>query len=136
MKLSSPVLLIVQLSLSLLSCTQEATYTVTGVYDDRILVSQNKETMERVIECAVTRECQPGFVMELLPTRKVFFLKSGTKVTTRVGLFAFSDAIKVHILDGEHRGEDAWVYDRMLYEALPPDQSQRLPIAKRKGASS
>jgi len=71
--------------------------------------------MERVVECAITRECAPGFVMELLPSRKVFFIESGTRVPMSGGLFSFSDAIKVHILEGEHRGEDAWVYDRMLY---------------------
>jgi arabinogalactan endo-1,4-beta-galactosidase len=37
-------------------------------------------------------------------------------VVTTGGLFTFSDAIKVHILEGEHNGEYAWVYDRMLYQ--------------------
>jgi len=104
------------LPLVLLSCTQDANYTVTAVYDGRILLAQDKETMERVIECAITRECEPWFVMELLPSRKVFFVKSGTKVVIKGGLFTLSDTIKVHILEGEHGGEDAWVYDRMLYQ--------------------
>ena len=91
-------------------------YTVTTVYDSRILVAQDKETMERVIDCAITHGCEPGFVMELLPSRKVFFVESGTKVVATGGLFTFSDAIKVHILEGEHNGEYAWVYDRMLFQ--------------------
>jgi hypothetical protein len=57
--------------------------------------------------------------MELLPSRKVFFVESGTKVVIKEGLFSFSDARRVHILEGRHSGEDGWVYDRMLY----PDQS-------------
>ena len=114
--MSSLFLLLASFLLLSLSCTQESNYTVTTLYDSRILVAQDKETMERVIECAITHECEPWFVMELLPGRKVFFVKSGTKVATSGGLFTFSDAIKVHILEGEHSGEYAWVYDRMLYE--------------------
>ncbi len=116
MKISSLFLLLASFMLLSASCTQEANYTVTAVYDSRILVAQDKETMERVIDCAITGECKPGFVMELLPGRKVFFVESGTKVVIRGGLFTFSDAIKVHILDGEHGGIDAWVYNRMLYQ--------------------
>ena len=57
--------------------------------------------------------------MELLPSRKVFSVESGTKVVIKGGLFSFSDARKIHILEGQHSGENGWVYDRMLY----PDQS-------------
>ena len=112
-------LLLALLSLIPLSCTQDTNYTVTAVYDSRILVSQDKETMERMIDCAVTRNCDGLSVMELLPSRKVFFVESGTKVALKGGPFSFSDARKVRILEGQHSGEYAWVYDRMLY----PDQS-------------
>ncbi len=110
------IFIIASLPLLLLSCSQDASYTVTAAYDSRILVAQDKETMERLIECAVTHECEPWSVMELLPSRKAFFIKSGTKVVVKGGLFAFSDATKVHILEGEHGGEDAWAYNRMLYQ--------------------
>ena len=116
MKISSLFLLLASFLLLSLSCTQEANYTVTAAYDSRVLVAQDKETMERLIECAVTRECKPWSVMELLPSRKAFFVESGTRVAAAGGLFTFSDAIKVHILEGEHSGEYAWVYDRMLYQ--------------------
>ena len=102
-----------------LSCTQDTNYTIAAVYDSRILVAQDKETMERMIECAITRNCDGLSVMELLPSRKVFFVESGTKVVMRGGMFSFSDARRVHILEGQHSGEEGWVYDRMLY----PDQS-------------
>ena len=115
MKSLLPGCLIVLSSLVLLiSCTQESNYTVTSVYSSRVLVARDKGTMERAIECAITRQCGRGVVMELLPSGKAFFVQSGTRVAARAELFAFSDAIKVHILDGEHRGEDAWVYNRML----------------------
>jgi hypothetical protein len=102
--------------LSLASCTQDAHYTVAATFDNRILVSQDKETMERMIECAITRRCEGLSIMELLPSRKVFFVESGTKVVIKGGFFSFSDARRVHILQGPHHDEDCWVYDRMLYQ--------------------
>ena len=119
MKWLFSILFFALLPLVPLSCTQDTNYTVTAVYDSRILVSQDKETMERMIYCAITRNCDGLSVMELLPSRKVFFVESGTKVVIKEGLFSFSDARRVHILEGRHSGEDGWVYDRMLY----PDQS-------------
>ena len=104
--------------LFLASCTQDSCYTVAASFDSRILVSRDKETMERMIDCAVARRCEGLSIMELLPSRKVFFVESGTRVAIRGGLFSFSDAKRVHILQGPHQNEDAWVYDRTLY----PDQ--------------
>jgi len=114
--LLSSLLFLALLPLILLSCTQDTNYTVAAVYDSRILVAQGKETMERMIECAITRSCDSLSVMELLPSRKVFSVESGTKVVIKGGLFSFSDARKIHILEGQHSGEDGWVYDRMLYQ--------------------
>ncbi len=102
--------------LFLASCTQDAHYTVGASFDSRILVSRDKETMERMIECAIARQCEGLSIMELLPSRKVFFVESGTKVVIKGGLFSFSDARRVHILQGPHHNEDGWVYDRMLYQ--------------------
>ncbi len=104
------------LLLLLASCTQDSHYIVTASFDNRILVAQDKETMERMIDCAIARRCEGFSIMELLPSRKVFFVESGTKVVIKGGLFSFSDARRVHILQGAHHNEDGWVYDRMLYQ--------------------
>jgi hypothetical protein len=108
------ILFLALLPLFLLSCTREENYTVAAAYDGRILIAQDKDTMERMIDCAITGKCGHLSVMELLPGGKVFLLQAGTSVAMRGGLFSFSNARKVHILEGEHRGEDGWVYDRML----------------------
>ncbi len=108
------ILFLALLPLILLSCTREESYTVAAAYDGRILIAQDRDTMERMIDCAITGKCAHLSVMELLPSRKVFLVEAGTTVATRDGLFSFSNARKVHILEGEHRGEDGWVYDRML----------------------
>ena len=108
------ILFLVLLPLVLLSCTREENYTVAAACDGRILVAQDKDTMERLIDCAITGKCEHLAVMELLPSRKVFLVEAGTTVAMKEGLFSFSNARKVHILEGDHHGEDGWVYDRML----------------------
>jgi hypothetical protein len=100
----------------LLSCTRDTTYTLAGSYEGKILVAQDKELMERMIECAITGKCEHLSVMELLPNRRVFLVDAGTEVAMRGGPFSFSNARKVHILEGERSGQDGWVYDRMLCE--------------------
>ena len=114
MKRFLAILLVAALPLISLSCTSDVTYTIAAAYDDRILVSQDKEMMERMIECAVTGKCAHLCVMELLPSRRVFTVEGGTKVEVKERLFSLSNARRVRILEGEHSGEDAWVYDRML----------------------
>jgi hypothetical protein len=95
------------------SCFQDGRYTVTSL-NSRVLVSQDKETMESMIDCAMTHRCEGLSIMKLLPSQKVFFVESGTKVSVEEGLFSFSDARKVRVLGGEHGGKEGWVYDRML----------------------
>jgi hypothetical protein len=97
-----------------ISCSQDTTYTVAAAHDSRILVAHDKETMERMIECAITNKCSHLSVMELLPSQKVFLVEAGTKVAMTGGPFSFSNARPVHILEGAHSGQDGWVYDRML----------------------
>jgi hypothetical protein len=72
--------------------------------------------MERMIECGITGKCDGLYVMELLPSGKVFSVKAGTKVMTR-DRFSFSSARKIHILEGECSGKEGWVYERVLYAA-------------------
>jgi hypothetical protein len=114
MKRLLSILFLACLPLISLSCTRDATYILAAAYSDRILVAEDKEMIERMIECAVTGKCAHLSVMELLPSRKAFLVEAGTKVAARGGLFSFSNARKVHILEGKHSGEDGWVYDRML----------------------
>ena len=116
MKKFFPVLSLALLLPLLLSCTRDTTYTLAGSYEGRILVAQDQGMMEQMIECAITGRCERLSVMELLPTRKVFLVDAGTEVAMRGGLFSFSNARRVHILEGEHSGQDGWVYDRMLYK--------------------
>ncbi len=116
MKRLSPVLLLAFLPFFSLSCTHDTTYTLAGAYEGRILVAQEKEMMERMVDCAVARRCDHLSIMELLPSGRVFLVEAGTEVTTAEGPLAFSDIRKVRIQDGDHRGETAWVYDRMLHQ--------------------
>ena len=108
------ILFLALLPLISLSCTCDATYTLSAASGDRIPVAQDKETIERMIDCGITGKCVRPSVMELLPSRKAFLVDAGTKVAVRGGSFSFSNARKVHILEGKHSGEEGWVYDRML----------------------
>jgi hypothetical protein len=97
-----------------MSCSHESVYKITTAYDTKTLVTRDKLTMEKLIDCSITRQCGHETVMELFPGRQALFLKSGTRVTVTVSMFAFSDAVRVHVLEGEHAGEDVWVYNRIL----------------------
>ncbi len=110
------LLFLALLPLVLVSCTHESTYTVAAAFDGRILVAQDKDTMERMIDCAITGKCAHLSVMELLPSQKVFLVEAGTTVSVRDGLLSFSNARRIHVLEGEHQGKDGWIYDRMLCE--------------------
>jgi len=124
--LSSTVLFAVLLTFTL-SCSRNTTFTLSSAYGTKVLVAQDKDVMERMIECGITGKCDGLCVMELLPSGKVFSVKAGTKVMTRDGL-SFSSVRKIHILEGECSGKEGWVYDRILYEArsdVPFQQSLR-----------
>jgi hypothetical protein len=125
MKRLSPFLFLALLLLSSLSCTPDTTYTLAGTYEGSILVAQDKEMMERMVDCAITHKCEHLSVMELLPSKKVFLVEAGTEVAMSGGLFSFSNARRVHILEGEHSGQDGWVYDRMLCADRSSIPSQR-----------
>ncbi len=74
--------------------------------------------MERLIDCAITRNCDHLSAMELLAKRKVFRVETGTKVLVNYGL-TFSRARKIRILEGEYSGKEGWVYEG----TLRPDRS-------------
>jgi hypothetical protein len=115
MKRAALFFFVVALALVSLSCARQSTYTVTATYDDKVLVARDRETMEYLIDCSITRSCPPVPVMELLYERKVFFVEAGAEVKMSGGVFSLSDAKKVQIVSGEHNGQYCWVYDRMLY---------------------
>ena len=104
---------------SSLSCSRDAVFIVASVSGDTVLVSEDRETMERIIECAITRTCGELSAMALLAAGKVFRLPCGTKVKLRDG-FTFAKARKIRVLDGKHAGKDGWIYERVL---IPYDSS-------------
>ncbi len=114
MKRIGSLLFLALLPLTSQFCTRDATYVVMPSYDGRILFAHDKETMERMIDCAITGRCDRLSIMELLPTRRVFLVDGGTKVATSEGFFSLSNVRRVRILEGVHGGEEGWVYDRML----------------------
>jgi hypothetical protein len=105
--------LIAVLLASSLSCSRDTIVTVSSAYDGEALVAEDRDTMERLIDCAITRNCDHLSVMGLLAERKAFLVETGTKVIVSNGL-AFSMARKIRILEGEHSGKEGWVYERAL----------------------
>jgi len=97
-----------------LSCSRDTTFTVWSPYQERVLVTEDKETMERIIDGAITRNGDPLLAMELLPNGKVFRIASGTRVSIEGFTFSSSRARKVRILDGENEGKEGWVYAAVL----------------------
>ncbi len=116
MKALSSILLVVVLVALAISCSHDNTLTLSSASGIKVPVAQNKDVMERMIDCAVTGKCEGVCTMELLPTGEVFFVRVGTRVMMTGG-FSFSSARKVRVLEGECSGKEGWVYDRMLYAA-------------------
>ncbi len=98
---------------SSLSCTHDGPLTLLSPFDDNVLVAEERETMERIIDCAIARVCGDLSVMALLMERKAFLVPCGTTVALQDG-FSLSKARKIHVLSGEHAGKEGWVYERML----------------------
>jgi hypothetical protein len=114
MKKLFPAVLLSVVLVFLLSCSRSTTFTLSTAYGANIFVAQDKDVMERIIECGIAGKCDGLCVMELLPTEKVFSVKAGCRVMTRDG-FSFSHARKVRILEGKWHGKEGWVYDRVLH---------------------
>ena len=105
-----------------LSCSRNTTFTVSSPYQGRVLVAEDKDTMERIIDSTITRNGDPLLVMELLPNGKVFRVADGTKVRVEGFAFFSSRARKIRILEGENSGKEGWVYTAVLR----PDSGTRL----------
>lgn len=97
----------------LLSCNRDITYRLSAAYGSKVAVAEDKETMERIIDCAVTRNWDHLSLPELLAKREVFLVENGSQVIM-MGGFTFSRARKVRILEGDFIGKEGWVYERML----------------------
>ena len=96
------------------SCSRDSTFTVWSAYQGRAPVAEDKDTMERIIDCAITRNCDHLSAMELLPKGKVFRVAEGTRVSVKEFALSSSRARKIRILEGEYSGREGWVYERAL----------------------
>jgi hypothetical protein len=113
MKMSSSVVCAVLLLSVTLSCGRDTTFTLSSAGTE-VVIARDKEVMESMVDCAVAGECKGLRTMELLPSGKAFVVKAGTRVATETTVFAFSNVRKVRVLDGDRRGSEGWIYDRIL----------------------
>ena len=109
---------------SLLSCSHSGELTLASPSGDAVFISQERETMERLIECALTQECGEISLMALLAQRKVFRVTCGTRVELQ-DAFTFSSVRRIRVLDGQYAGKNGWVYERMLCADLGSSTSQQ-----------
>ena len=121
MRLPSSVVCAVLLLSVILSCGRDTTFTLSSAGTE-VIIARDKNVMESMVDCAVAGECNGVRAMELLPSGKVFVVKAGTRVATEATMFALSNVRKVRVLDGERKGSEGWIYDRILY-ADPRDSS-------------
>jgi hypothetical protein len=118
MRLSVLMVGIFIVSLSLVSCGRDSVYRVSSLSGGDVIVAQEKDTMESIIDCAIARRCKDVSVMEMLRNGKVFRVDPGTRVVT-MERFAFSEARKVRVLEGDGSGRSGWVFDRVLVADEP-----------------
>ena len=95
------------------SCSRDATFTLSSAYQGRALVAEDKDTMERIIDCAITQNGD-HLAMDLLPKGNVFRVAAGTRVKVAGFAFSPSRARKIRILEGENSGKVGWVYAALL----------------------
>jgi hypothetical protein len=106
------LMLALALTLSVLR-GREAIFTVSAVTHGRILVADEKETIEHLIDCTVVSRCDSGLVMKLMASGSVFFVEPGTRVSADNG-FTLSNVRRVRILNGSHSGREVWINARLL----------------------
>ena len=95
------------------SCSHDTVVTLSSTYGDKTLVAQDPDTIERMIDCVITRDCDHLSVRALLAQGKVFLVEAGTKVTMRDG-FTLSRARRIRVLEGKYAGKTGWIYERTL----------------------
>ena len=116
MKLLAYAILLAVLLACSLSCSRHETLTLSNTCGSRVLVAQDKDLMERVVECGLSGKCDSLCTMELFPSGKVFSVAAGTKVLASIG-FSLSKVRKIRVLEGEFSGREGWVYELVLYQA-------------------
>ena len=92
---------------------REAIFTVSAITHGRILVADEKETIEHLIDCTVVSRCDSGLVMKLMASGSIFFVEPGTRVSADNGL-TLSNVRRVRILNGSHSGREVWINARLL----------------------
>jgi hypothetical protein len=110
------------------SCSHDTTFTLSSTYGDKALVAQDPDTIERMIDCGITRDCDRLSVRALLAQGKVFLVDTGTKVTMRDG-FTLSRARRIRVLEGEYAGRTGWIYERMVRSSDRSNPSPQLALA-------
>ena len=118
------------------SCPSNRQYVLSGVSGDQILVSRDRETMETIIDCAITRRCDDPSSTRIVLENGLFTAEKGTAVSLLEG-FTFSPAKHIRILHGIHAGEVGWVSDRMLQQSDARTQSSPTkPVSSQKAQSA
>ena len=95
-------------------CTRETVFVLSSTGGGNVIVSEDLETMRKVIEAAVTRNYEDLPLMDLISKKKVFLVQSGTKVHIQESHLLGRNAM-VRMLEGEHAGRVGWVQKSMLH---------------------
>jgi len=94
-------------------CTRETVLTLSSSGGESVIVSEDLETMRKVVEATVTRKYEDLPLMDLISKKKVFLVQSGTKVQVQEA-HLFGRNAMVRILEGEHADKVGWVPKSML----------------------
>jgi hypothetical protein len=95
------------------SCSHDTVFTLSSAYGDKVLIAEDRTTMESTIDCAIAKDCGQLSVRHLLAEGKVFLVDTGTRVAMEDG-FTLSSARRIRVLEGRHAGKTGWIYDRTV----------------------
>ncbi len=95
-------------------CTRQTIFTLSNEVSETVIVTEDLDTMRKIIETGTTRNYGALPLVELMATNKVFLVRSGTKVQMEEA-HLFGRNARVHILEGEYQGRDGWVHKSMLH---------------------
>ncbi len=95
------------------SCSHDTVVTLSSAYGDRVLVAEDRTTMESMIDCTVARDCDHLSGRHLLAQGKIFLVDTGTRVAMEDG-FTLSAARSIRVLEGRHAGKTGWIYERTV----------------------
>ncbi len=95
-------------------CTRQTIFTLSNEASETVIVSEDLDTMRKVIEAGAARSYGDLPLVDLVAKKKVFLVRSGTKVEVQ-DAHLFGRNARVHILEGEHQGSFGWVHKSMLH---------------------